>query len=169
MSFYRKEYPEEASGKNFTPAEAKAKIAAYCAYQERCQKEVRDKLFDYGLASKDVEKLVTTMILEGFLNEERYAKSFVRGKFRIKRWGKIRIRKELKLRMLNDTCINLGMKEIDEQEYWETLCYLAEKKWAKTRGKNIFIRKEKLKRFLMYKGFEHEKINSVLDKITGNP
>ncbi len=128
MSFQRKENPEEPSGKSFSPAEAKVKIAAYCAYQERCQKEVRDKLYEYGLSSNEVEKLVTFMILEGFLNEERFAKAFTRGKFRLKRWGKLRIRKELKFRMLNDNCINLGIKEIDDQEYWETSLFLAEKK-----------------------------------------
>ncbi|MEX2593391.1 MAG: regulatory protein RecX [Anditalea sp.] len=169
MSFLRKEYPEEASGKSFTPAEAKVKIAAYCAYQERCQKEVRNKLFEYGLSSNEVEKLLTTMILEGFLNEERFAKAFARGKFRLKRWGKIKIRKELKFRMLNDTCINLGMKEIDEQEYWETLLYLAEKKWSRTVKKDLFIRKIKLKQFLTFRGYESDLIQSALDKLTEGP
>src|SRR5690554_5143059 len=115
MSFTRKEYPEEASGKSYTPAEAKVKIAAYCAYQERCQKEVRDKLYGYGLSADDVESLLTAMILEGFVNEERYAQAFARGKFRLKKWGRVRIKKELKYKV-NDRCAAIGLKEIDEQE-----------------------------------------------------
>ena len=169
MSFPRKEYPEEPPGKSFTPEEAKVKIAAYCVYQERCQKEVREKLFDYGLSSQEVEKLITSMILEGFLNEERFAKAYARGKFRLKRWGKLRIKKELKLRMLNDTCINLGLKEIDEQEYWDTLMYLAEKKWLKIQDKEFYKKKNKLYQFLNYKGFENELIQAVLEQFTENP
>src|SRR5690606_40103744 len=88
MSFTRKDYQEEAPRKILTPAEAKIKIASYCAYQERCQKEVRDKLYEYGLHSHEVENLITSVILEGFLNEERFAKAFARGKFRIKKWGR---------------------------------------------------------------------------------
>jgi len=169
MSFPRKEYPEEPQGKSFTPEEAKVKISAYCAYQERCQKEVREKLFDYGLSSQEVEKLITSMILEGFLNEERFAKAYARGKFRLKRWGKLRIKKELKLRMLNDTCINIGLKEIDEQEYSETLMYLAEKKWLNIQEKEIYKKKTKLYQFLSYKGFENELIQAAIEKFTENP
>src|SRR5690606_25815129 len=169
MSFPRKEYPEEPQGKSFTPEEAKVKISAYCAYQERCQKEVREKLFDYGLSSQEVEKLITSMILEGFLNEERFAKAYARGKFRLKRWGKLRIKKELKLRMLNDTCINIGLKEIDEQEYSETLMYLAEKKWLNIQEKEIYKKKTKLYQFLSYKGFENELIQAAIEKFNENP
>lgn len=152
-----------------TAAEAKVKIASYCAYQERCQKEVRDKLFEYGLSPYEVEKLVTFMVLEGFLNEERFARAFSRGKFRLKRWGKIKIQNELKLRQLNNTCIKLGLQEIDEQEYWDTLLFLAEKKWMKIPDKNPYIRKMKLVQFLTYKGFETDLIQSAIEKITELP
>jgi regulatory protein len=109
------------------------------------------------------------MILEGFLNEERFAKAFTRGKFRLKRWGKLRIRKELKFRMLNDNCINLGIKEIDDQEYWETSLFLAEKKWITLTEKDPYIRKMKIIKFLTYKGFETDLILSAVEKLTENP
>ena len=165
MSFTRKEYPEEAPRKSFTPAVAKVKIAAYCAYQERCQKEVRDKLYEYGLPSYEVENLVTAMILEGFVNEERFAKAFVRGKFRIKKWGRVRIVKELKFRVESDNLVRAALREIDEQEYWDTLVYLAEKKLGEMNEKDSFKRKMKLYQFLVYKGYESDLVQQAIDDL----
>ena len=165
MSFTRKEYQEEAPRKSLTPAAAKVKIAAYCAYQERCQTEVRDKLYEYGLSSYDVESLVTAMILEGFVNEERFAKAFVRGKFRIKKWGRVRIVKELKFRVPSDNLIRMALKEIDEQEYWDTLIYLAEKKLEGMKETDSYKRKMKLYQFLVYKGYESDLVQQAIDDL----
>ncbi len=165
MSFTRKEYREEAPRKSFTPAEAKVKIAAYCAYQERCQKEVRDKLYDYGLPSYEVEDLVTAMILEGFVNEERFSKAFVRGKFRMKKWGRIRIIKELKYRVSSDNLVRTALKEIDEQEYWDTLICLAERKLREMKEKDSFKRKMKLYQFLAYKGYESDLVQEAIERL----
>ncbi|HLW19364.1 MAG TPA: regulatory protein RecX [Cyclobacteriaceae bacterium] len=165
MSFTRKEYPEEAPRKILTPSEAKVKIASYCAYQERCQKEVRDKLYEYGLHPNEVENLVTAMILEGFLNEERFAKAFARGKFRIKKWGKLRIVRELKFRVSSDNLVRTALKEIDDQEYWETLMYLAEKKLMESKEKDEFKKKAKLYRFLTYKGYETDLVQSAIESL----
>jgi len=165
MSFTRKDYQEEAPRKILTPAEAKIKIASYCAYQERCQKEVRDKLYEYGLHSHEVENLITSMILEGFLNEERFAKAFARGKFRIKKWGKLRISRELKFRVTSDTLVRIALKEIDEQEYWETLIYLAEKKLTEIKEKDKYKKRAKLYQFLTYKGYETELVQSALESL----
>ena len=165
MSFTRKEYPEEAPRKSFTPAVAKVKIASYCAYQERCQKEVRDKLYEYGLPSYEVENLVTAMILEGFVNEERFAKAFVRGKFRMKKWGRVRIVRELKFRVDSDNLVRTALKEIDEQEYWDTLVYLAEKKVGEMKENDNFKRKMKLYQFLVYKGYESDLVQQVIDDL----
>jgi regulatory protein len=165
MSFTRKEYPEEAPRKSFTPAVAKVKIAAYCAYQERCQKEVRDKLYEYGLPSCEVENLVTAMILEGFVNEERFAKAFVRGKFRIKKWGRVRIIRELKFRVPSENLVRIALKEIDEQEYWDTLIYLAEKKREELKEPDNFKKKMKLYQFLIYKGYEGDLAQSAIEHI----
>lgn len=165
MSFTRKEYHEEAPRKSLTPAVAKIKIAAYCAYQERCQKEVRDKLYEYGLHSYEVENLVTAMILEGFVNEERFARAFVRGKFRMKKWGRVRIIKELKFRVDSDNLVRAALKEIDEQEYWDTLVYLAEKKVGEMKEKDSFKRKMKLYQFLVYKGYESDLVQQAIDDL----
>jgi len=165
MSFTRKDYQEEAPRKILTPAEAKIKIASYCAYQERCQKEVRDKLYEYGLHSHEVENLITSVILEGFLNEERFAKAFARGKFRIKKWGKLRISRELKFRVTSDTLVRIALKEIDEQEYWETLIYLAEKKLTEIKEKDKYKKRAKVYQFLTYKGYETELVQSALESL----
>lgn len=148
--------------------EAKRKIAAYCVYQERCQKEVREKLYSYGLSSADVEKLLTAMILEGFLNEERFARAFARGKFRLKKWGRVRIRKELQWRMLTDNCIALGIKEIDEAEYRDALAFLAERKSLNMGEKDPLIKRKKLNQYLIYKGFEIETVREILDELMEN-
>src|SRR5690554_126852 len=169
MSSPENKNPQDLPKKQLTASEAKVKIVAYCAYQERCHKEVRDKLYSYGINSSEVEKLITFLILEGFLNEERFAKALARGKFRLKRWGRLRIRKELKNRMINEYCINSGLKEINEQEYWETLNFVAERKWIKITETNPLIKKMKLYRFLAYKGFENDLIESAYHKLTANP
>ena len=168
MSFTRKEYPEDAKRKSLSPSEAKVKIAAYCAYQERCQKEVRNKLYDYGLYPDEVEELLTTMILEGFVNEERFAKAFVGGKFRIKRWGRLKIRQQLKLKISGETLIHIALKEIDEQDYWNNLMQLAEKKQAGIKTKNQFERRMKLYQFLVYKGYESDLVNAAIQQIEEN-
>lgn len=167
MSFPRKKSSDDAN-KSLDSGEAKKKITAYCVYQERCQKEVRDKLYSYGLSSEDVEKLLTAMILEGFLNEERFARAFVRGKFRLKKWGRVRIRKELQFRMLNEKCISLGMQEIDEEDYKDALVFLAERKSLNTVEKDPLIKRKKLNQYLVYKGFESEAIRETLDHLMKN-
>lgn len=165
MSFTRKDYGEERPRKTYNPSEAKVKIAAYCAYQERCQKEVRDKLYEYGLPSHEVEDLLTSMILEGFVNEERFAKAFVRGKFRMKKWGRLRIVRELKFRVPSDYLVQLALKEIDEQEYWKTLLHLAEKKVREVKEQDSFKRKMKLYQFLVYKGYESDLVRAALEDL----
>ncbi len=165
MSFTRKEYQEEAPRKSFSPAEAKVKIASYCAYQERCQKEVRDKLYEYGLPPYEVENLLTAMILEGFVNEERFAKAFVRGKFRMKKWGRVRIVRELKFRVPSDNLIGIALKEIDEEEYWDTLLYLAEKKMEELKEPDRYKKKMKLYQFLIYKGYENDLVQAAIEQL----
>ena len=90
----------------YTPKEAKVKIAKFCAYQERCHQEVRDKLFSFGLLPNDVEEIIFELIQEDFINEERFTKAFVRGKFNYKKWGRIKITQELKRRKISDYCIS---------------------------------------------------------------
>src|SRR3954468_24400564 len=102
---------ESPRKKRHTPAQALPKIYRFCAYQERSHQEVRQKLFDLGLYASEVDELLSQMISEGFLNEERFAKAFAGGKFRMKRWGRIKIVNELEARGLTKNCIKAGLKE----------------------------------------------------------
>lgn len=130
----------------------------YCAYQERCHSEVRHKLLSLGIYGDDLEEIIFDLIQENFLNEERFARSYARGKFRIKQWGRNKIIKELKVRQVSEYCIRMALEEIDEEEYLQTLKKLAGKKWLEYRGMKNFERKGRLARYLASRGFESELI-----------
>lgn len=142
--------------KKLALSEAKQRIHAYCAYQERTHQEVRSKLFEFGLQAEEIDELLSNLITEGFLNEERFAKAFAGGKFRVKKWGRLKIMHELEARGLTDNCIRSGMNEIEETDYNTTLVTLLEKK-AKLISETDFLRRrEKLAKFAIQKGFEPE-------------
>ncbi len=146
--------------KYLTKEQALQKAKYYCAYQERCHAEVTEKLYSLGLWKKDVEEIVSQLIEENYLNEERYAIAFAGGKFRIKQWGRIKIKYELQQKKISPYCIKKALKEIDETEYENTYLKLAEEKWQSLKSeKNIFIKKRKTQHYLLQKGFEHEMIN----------
>ena len=132
---------------------AKIKAARYCAYQERCQKEVRNKLYTLGLNTPQVEELLAYFITEGFVNEERFARSFARGKFRVKSWGKMKIIRQLKSREISDYCIEKALTEIGEEEYFTTLNNLISKR--NDEGvEDVFVRRNGIAKYLMNKGYE---------------
>lgn len=145
--------------------DVKTAIYRYCNYQERCHKEVRNKLYELGAYTTEVQQLITELIEEGLLNEERYARSFARGKFRIKHWGRVKIRQHLKLNQVSDYCIQKAMLEIDAEEYLTVLIRLAEKKMLELAGEKIIIRKMKTFRYLAQKGFETDIINDAIKEI----
>src|SRR5689334_13859520 len=142
--------------KTLTPSEALAKIYRYCAYQERSHLEVRTKLVDYGLRSGEVDEILSRLITEGFLNEERYARAFSGGKFRMMKWGKLKIQRELEIAGLTSRCIARGLTEIDQKEYLKTLTDLIKKKAVQTSEPDLFKKKNKLARFVIGKGYEPE-------------
>ncbi len=153
---------------NFTVGQAIPKIKQYCAYQERCHAEVRDKLYSYGLHKKDVDEIIVLLIGAIYLNEERFAIHFAGGKFRIKHWGKNKIKQALKIKQVSDYCIKKALQEIDETDYINTLQMLAEQKMKTLKSeKNIFIKKKKLQGFLLQKGYESDLVNEVVVKIGG--
>ncbi|MBT1685367.1 regulatory protein RecX [Dawidia soli] len=141
-------------GKRLTPAAAKQKIYRYCAYQERSHQEVRDKLYEYGLYTSDVDEILSHLITEGFLNEERFAKAFAGGKFRMQHWGRVKIVHELEAHGLTKNCINLGLKEIDEEDYQRVLHDVLARKLAQLDVTNPFVTRDKLARYAIQKGFE---------------
>ena len=141
---------------------AREKIQSYCAYQERCHMEVSMKLKSWGLIQEAIDLLIIELVQFNFLNEERYARSFARGKFRIKKWGKLKIRMALKKRDVNFKCIDLAMLEIDDKTYLITLKELLQKKNDILKETNSYKRKIKLIRYLMNRGYEYDLIHDVL-------
>lgn len=150
----------------FTPEQSLPKIKQYCAYQERCHAEVRDKLYSFGLRKTEVEEIISELITENYLNEERFAIHFAGGKFRMKQWGKIKIKQALKAKQVSDYCIRKALKEIDSKEYQKTFQKLAEQKLKTLKSeRNIFIKKRKMQDFLLQKGFEMEMIREAINRL----
>jgi regulatory protein len=144
--------------KRFSPTEALAKIQRYCAYQERSHKEVKNKLYEYGLYESQVDEIVSQLITEGFLNEERFAKAYAGGKFRIKKWGKLKIKNELEFLGLTKNCIQRGLKEIETADYSKTLKTLINKKSTEIHEANLYKKRDKVARFAIGKGYEPEMV-----------
>jgi regulatory protein len=130
------------------------RLQQYCAYQERCHQEVRTKLIELGVYGLDLENVMTELIRENFLNEERFARSYAGGKFRVKKWGRKRIVMELKARHISDYCIKKGLSEIVEADYRDTLEQLLEKKRAASKERNTFKRNNELANYVIGKGYE---------------
>jgi regulatory protein len=145
-----------------SPALAHHKIKNWCAYQERSQHETRQKLFEYGLFSEDVEQLISKLIEENFLNEERFAFAFVSGKFNIKQWGKIKIKIELRKHKVSDYLINKALNNIDYETYISTLKKVIEKKLKLTSEKNKHKLQYKLIQYALSRGFELNLINEQI-------
>lgn len=142
--------------RTLTKEQAYQKLRHYCAYQDRCHAEVKEKAFSLGLKKADVEELTSRLIEEECLNEERYARSFAGGKFRMKQWGKLKIRAELKQRRVSEYCIATALGEIDQNKYNEALHKLAVKRWSAVKGPgtNLYVKMTKTRDYLMQKGYE---------------
>jgi regulatory protein len=142
--------------------EALQKIEYFCSYQERCHEEVVAKLRSMKMESEEIDTIMVHLIAENFLNEERFASSFARGKHRIKLWGKIRISNELKFKKITQSLINKALQEITPEEYLGTFHTLAERHWETMRETNALKKRKKFCDFLLRKGFES---NLVYDKV----
>jgi len=146
-----------------TPSQALEKIKHYCAYQERCHSEVREKLFDYGLNKNESDEILLYLIENNFLDEQRYAEQFAGGHFRRKKWGRIKIRYALRQKQISDPCIKKALLVIDEEDYLKTLQQLFDEKKNTLRSeKNHFIRKKKIRDHLLQKGYEAGLIQDLL-------
>jgi regulatory protein len=141
---------------------AKAKAEHYCAYQERSQQEVRDKLYDWGLWPDAVEQIISYLIEENFLNEERFAKAYVQGKFNQKQWGRIKIKMGLQAKRVSPNLIKKALMIIDGDDYLATLTHLIEKKAPGIAEKDSFKRRYKLQQYAMSRGYEADLISDVL-------
>jgi regulatory protein len=151
--------------KRYSLPEAKSKIQRYCAFQERSHAEVRRKLFDFGLYGSEVEEVITELITTNFLNEERYAKAFAGGKFRMKHWGRIKIKYALEAQHLSANCIRIGLKEISDEDYLITLTQLLTKKADVVEEENLYVKRDRLSKYATQKGYEPELVWKVLKEI----
>jgi regulatory protein len=146
-------------------SEALGKIQKYCAYQERCHSEVRKKLFEYELKPHEIDEIITQLIVSGFLNEERYAKAFAGGKFRMKKWGRLKIVHALEANGVSKNCIKSGLAEIDPDDYQKALREILEKKSSEVDEPNLYSRRDKLSKFAIQKGYEPELVWKILREI----
>ena len=151
--------------KSYSVEEASKALEHYCAYQERCHKEVEKKLNELKMIPEAKEKILLHLLKHNYLNEERYAKSFARGKFSIKNWGKRRIVNELKFKGISTYNINVALKEIDDKDYIQTLNKIAQKKLLLIKESNEFKKRNKLTTFLISKGFETDLVYKVVKEV----
>lgn len=152
--------------KTYTVQEAQSKLEHYCSYQERCHKEVIQKLQKMNMIPQAIDVIVVHLLQHNFLNEERFANTFVRGKFRIKKWGKYRISRELKQRDISKTLIKSALNQISDHDYLAVFHELAEKKAHTFKETNSQKKKKKLADYLLYRGWEshlvYDKVNQLI-------
>ena len=156
---------EKKKPKRHTPKEAKLKAANFCAYQERSQKEVRSKLYDLGLYPDEVEDVLTDLIMDNYVNEERFAKAYIGGKFRIKKWGRKKILIGLSPHKISDYCIKKGLEEIDEDDYIQTLEELIIKKSESVKEPDSYKKRNKVATHAIYKGFESDLVWDIVKRL----
>jgi len=147
----------------YTIAQALDRASKYCALEDRCQFDVRNKLIYWGLNEQEADEALVWLITEGFVNDERFARAFVRGKFKQNGWGKTKIAQALKAKEISDPCIQLGLSEVNQTEYIELLNTLASKKWNQL-SDDRFKKVQKTVRFLLSRGFE----SALVWEVTNN-
>jgi len=151
--------------KSYTIEEAKRALERYCVYQDRCHKEIISKLYDYRMIPETHDIIIVHLIEHNFLNEERFSKSYARGKFRIKKWGKQRIVRELKFRDISAYNIKTALKEIGEKDYINTFNELSQKRFGAIKETNKHKKKKKLADYLLYRGWESNLVYSKVNEL----
>lgn len=150
--------------KQLTPEQALQKLKHYCAYQERSHSEVVEKLYALGVWKKEHNAIIASLIEEGYLNEERFAIAFAGGKFRMKKWGRTKIKYELKQRQVSEYCIKKALKQITEEDYQAALQQLATEKYAALKGEQYLVRMKKTMDYLLAKGYEPDLVRVAVEK-----
>ncbi|MFT6982487.1 MAG: regulatory protein [Crocinitomicaceae bacterium] len=154
------------SERKYSFLEAKTKLEALCAYQERCSSELETKLYQWRFDQEDSDRLLAHLISNNFLNEERFAEAFVSGKINIKKWGKVKIRQHLKQKRISKYSMDKGIASIDPEVYISNLTGLAERKFISLKGeRDSYAKKVKVYRFLASKGYETDLIKDVVDPL----
>ncbi|NIF04278.1 RecX family transcriptional regulator [Chryseobacterium sp. Tr-659] len=149
--------------KSFSFEEIKQKLVNYCVYQDRCHAEVEQKMREFLLIDEAKEEIILFLLKENFLNEERFTRSYIRGKFYIKHWGKNKIKMNLKQKQISERLINSCFDEIDDSDYEKTIRKIFEDYCSRLSGVKEYQKKNKAIKYLMGKGFEYEKINDTFD------
>ena len=151
--------------KQLTKEQALQKLKHYCGYQERCHSEVKEKLYSLGVWKKDQDEIIAALIEEKYLDEERFAIAFAGGRFRLKQWGRVKIKYELKQRQVSEYSIKKALKLIDETDYLKVLQKLATEKYAVLKDEQYLLRKKKTMDYLLGKGFEMELVRGMVEKV----
>ena len=150
--------------KKATPEQAMQLLKVFCGYQERCHEEVKEKLRGMGVWGADQDAILAKLVEDNYLNEERFARAYAGGKFRVSKWGRNRIRYALKQKRVSEYCIKKGLSEIDADEYERVVKRLAEQKFKTLTG-HLSVRREKTVTYLMSRGFESDRIRAALASI----
>ncbi|HQX96416.1 MAG: RecX family transcriptional regulator [Chitinophagaceae bacterium] len=150
--------------KYLTKEQALQKLKHYCAYQERCHNDVKEKLYKLGVWKKEHDEIIAALIEENYLNEERFAIAYTGGKFRINSWGRVKIKYALKQKQVSEYCIKKAMKQISEEDYMKLLNKLAKEKYAALKADQYLVRKKKTMDYLITKGFETNLVVAMLEK-----
>jgi regulatory protein len=148
--------------KTLTTEQALQRLRHYCGYQERCHSEVKEKLYRLGVFKNEQDAIIATLIEEGYLNEERFAITFAGGKFRVKQWGRVKIKYELKQKQVSEYSIKKALQQIEENEYRDVLKKLADEKYASLKNEQPLVKKKKTIDYLLQRGFEMELVRSVM-------
>jgi regulatory protein len=146
-------------------AEAYQRITKYCAYQERSHHEVREKLAGLGLSTEDADAILARLITDGFVNEERFAKAFAGGKFRIKKWGRIRIEHALQSHHISSRCISIGLREIDESDYLRALAQIISSKSKTVQREDMYQKWDAVSKHAIAKGYEPELVWTIIRQL----
>ncbi len=150
----------------YTYSQALEKLKYFCAYQERSHSDVEKKLFEYPLTEEERENIIAELISENYLNEERFAIAFTEGKFRIKKWGKQKIKSKLKEKKVSDYCIQKGLKALEDEEYIDTLQQIIQQKYTNTKAPSSYQRKAKTARYCIQKGYESALVWEYINQLT---
>jgi len=149
--------------KSYTFEEIKQKLVNYCVYQDRCHAEVEQKMREFLLIDEAKEEIILYLLKENYLNEERFTRSYIRGKFYIKHWGKTKIKMNLKQKQISERLISSCFDEIDDSDYEKTIRKIFEGYYSKQNGLKEYQKKTKTRKYLMSKGFEYEKIIDIFE------
>jgi len=150
--------------KYLTKEQALQKLKHYCVYQERCHSEVKEKLYNLGVWKKEHDEIISTLIEENYLNEERFAIAYAGGKWRVKQWGRVKIKYELKQKQVSEYCIKKALQQISQEEYLAVLKKLADEKYASLKAEQYLVRKKKTMDYLLNKGFEMDLVRGLVGK-----